>query len=125
MSSLVPLVSNFDHFSPPFFTITEGGGGSPSLKIWASVQEKEKQYGTDKWQHALKRESNWLPYLQLIPTDKDAHIETVFTRLRGNNDADELIAALAQFFHVSDADVCLLLRIRLSPFFLSEYLLFP
>ncbi len=69
------------------------------------VQEKEKNYGTDSWVHALKREANWVPYVMLGPTEKDAPTEAVFTKLRAEMDLDELLAALAQFLHVSDPDV--------------------
>ncbi|XP_053377209.1 uncharacterized protein LOC123529723 isoform X3 [Mercenaria mercenaria] len=63
----------------------------------------QENWGIDSPTHALKQESNWLPYVKLKP-EHNATQEKVWTQLRQVNNTDEILRMQAHFIHVSDAE---------------------
>lgn len=63
-------------------------------------------WGVDSSNHALLKESNWLPYISLTPK-QDLHQVKRWTELKQTNKTDEILRVMAHFIKVKDADVIL------------------
>ncbi|XP_071809867.1 uncharacterized protein [Asterias amurensis] len=73
-------------------------------KTWPTYDKLEmgnESWGADTSNHALIKESNWLPYIK-IKAKKDPLQEKTMTSLYHANNVDELLRAQSRFFSVSD-----------------------
>ena len=68
----------------------------------------QENWGADHSMHALKQESNWLPFVSLLP-QKDPAYERKMVEIRSHNNVDELLRVQAKCLHVVDAEVGLIL----------------
>ena len=71
-------------------------------------QPGQENWGADHSMHALKQESNWLPFIKLKP-ESDAHQNKWMTQLRLKNKIDTLLQVQSKFMKIGDPDVSLLL----------------
>ena len=64
----------------------------------------QENWGADHSMHALKQESNWLPFIKLRG-HRDPTQEKKMVELRTRNNIDELLRVQSKFIHVSDPEV--------------------
>lgn len=67
----------------------------------------QENWGIDSPTHAMKQESNWLPYRKLKP-ELNATQEKVWTELRQKDNLDEILRMQSKFLQVSDPEVTVL-----------------
>ncbi|WAR27022.1 hypothetical protein MAR_012726 [Mya arenaria] len=63
----------------------------------------QENWGIDSPTHALKQESNWLPYVKMR-AELNASQEKMWTQLRQISNTDEILRMQAHFIHVSDPE---------------------
>ncbi|KAL4226305.1 hypothetical protein ACF0H5_014288 [Mactra antiquata] len=74
-----------------------------TFKTYDRIELGLENWGIDSPTHALKQESNWIPYVKL-KAEHNANQEKIWTQLRQVNNTDEILRMQAHFLHVSDAD---------------------
>ena len=68
------------------------------------IKVGQENWGSDTPMHALKKESNWIKFIQLVP-HKDAIYEKAISKIRNKNRVDELLVSHAAFMEVNNNDV--------------------
>ncbi|KAK3103240.1 hypothetical protein FSP39_017753 [Pinctada imbricata] len=74
-----------------------------TFKTYDRIEEGLQNWGSDSYVHALRQESNWLPYVNL-KSKRDPHQEKKWTRLRHVGNNDEILKYMSKFIHVSDPE---------------------
>jgi hypothetical protein len=68
------------------------------------TQTGHENWGVDSSSHSLKKEANWVEFIQLIPK-KDPFYEKTISKLRNKHKHDELLVAHAKFLEFNDEEV--------------------
>lgn len=74
-----------------------------TFKTYDRIELGQENWGIDSPTHALKQESNWLPYVKLKP-EHNANQEKVWTQLRQVSNTDEILRMQSHFIHVPDPE---------------------
>ncbi|XP_052781335.1 uncharacterized protein LOC128217918 isoform X2 [Mya arenaria] len=74
-----------------------------TFKTYDRMEIGQENWGIDSPTHALKQESNWLPYVKMR-AELNASQEKMWTQLRQISNTDEILRMQAHFIHVSDPE---------------------
>ncbi|CAH1785032.1 unnamed protein product [Owenia fusiformis] len=74
-----------------------------TFKTYDKAELGSENWGSDHSTHALKQESNWLPFLTL-KAERDPNQEKKMTQLRQNGKVDELLRCQSKFLQLQDSE---------------------
>ncbi|XP_076118208.1 uncharacterized protein LOC143085614 isoform X2 [Mytilus galloprovincialis] len=74
-----------------------------TFKAYDRLEVGQENWGSDSSTHALRKDSNWLPYVKLKP-ENDPTQQKKWTILRQKRNIDPLLKMQAHFIHVSDSE---------------------
>ncbi|XP_072026117.1 uncharacterized protein [Amphiura filiformis] len=74
-----------------------------TFPTYDKLEMGNESWGADASFHALRKESNWLPFIKL-KAEKDPKQEKMLTKLRQQSSIDELLRAQSKFLTVTDAE---------------------
>ncbi|KAK2144748.1 hypothetical protein LSH36_734g02004 [Paralvinella palmiformis] len=74
-----------------------------TFKTYDRLEIGQESWGADNSTHAVKQDSNWLPFIKMKP-EKDPDLERKLVQLKAQKNMDELLRIESKFLCVSEAD---------------------
>ncbi|XP_038054173.1 uncharacterized protein LOC119726519 isoform X2 [Patiria miniata] len=91
------------HVNRRFKTVFARQEEQKTFPTYDKLEMGNESWGADVSNHALIKESNWLPFIKL-KAKRDPKQEKMLTKLRHLGNVDELLRAQSRFFSVSDVN---------------------
>ena len=75
-----------------------------SFRVYDTIEVGSENWGTDSPIHALKKEANWLEFIQLI-ANKDPVFEKDMAKIKQRNMLDQFLIPHSNFIEINNDEV--------------------
>ena len=76
-----------------------------SFRVYDAVESGNEKWGTDSPIHALKKEANWVEFIQIV-AKKDPIYENDMAKIKQRNLIDQFLLPHSNFIEIGNDEVC-------------------